>query len=107
MSSLDRILVHKTASPKVDVVASKRTRGPCGPSRVGEHRVHQGSVSGANAGEQVCTAGLCAWSDGEREYEDILYEVRNGVAWITINRPEKMNSFRGQTCDETGIQAVN
>lgn len=34
------------------------------------------------------------------EFEDILYEVRNGVAWITINRPEKMNAFRGQTCDE-------
>ena len=33
-------------------------------------------------------------------FEDILYEVRNGVAWITINRPDKMNSFRGQTCDE-------
>ena len=30
------------------------------------------------------------------EFEDILYEVRNGVAWITINRPEKMNAFRGQ-----------
>ena len=40
------------------------------------------------------------------EFEDILYEVRNGVAWITINRPDKMNSFRGQTCDEI-IRAVN
>jgi len=40
------------------------------------------------------------------EFEDILYEVRNGVAWITINRPEKMNSFRGQTCDEL-IKALN
>ena len=39
-------------------------------------------------------------------FEDILYEVRNGVAWITINRPEKMNSFRGQTCDEI-IRALN
>ena len=33
-------------------------------------------------------------------FEDIIYEIRNGVAWITINRPEKMNAFRGQTCDE-------
>ena len=29
------------------------------------------------------------------DFTDILYEVRNGVAWITINRPEKMNAFRG------------
>lgn len=40
------------------------------------------------------------------DYEDILYEVRNGAAWITINRPEKMNAFRGQTCDEL-ISALN
>ena len=34
------------------------------------------------------------------QFEDILYEVRNGVAWISINRPDKMNAFRGTTCDE-------
>jgi len=38
-------------------------------------------------------------------YEDILYELRNGAAWITINRPDKMNAFRGRTCDEL-IQAI-
>jgi 2-ketocyclohexanecarboxyl-CoA hydrolase len=40
------------------------------------------------------------------EFEDILYEVRNGAAWIIINRPDKINSFRGQTCDEL-IKALN
>ena len=39
-------------------------------------------------------------------YEDLLYEIRNGVAWITINRPDKMNAFRGTTCDEI-IKALN
>jgi 2-ketocyclohexanecarboxyl-CoA hydrolase len=39
-------------------------------------------------------------------YEDIVYEVRNRVAWITIDRPEKMNAFRGTTCDEL-IRALN
>ncbi len=40
------------------------------------------------------------------QFEDITYEVRNGVAWIMINRPDKMNAFRGQTCDEL-IKAFN
>ncbi|HYV58057.1 MAG TPA: enoyl-CoA hydratase-related protein, partial [Candidatus Nitrosopolaris sp.] len=33
-------------------------------------------------------------------YEDVLYEVREGVAWITINRPEVRNAFRAKTVDE-------
>ena len=31
---------------------------------------------------------------------DVTYEVDNGLAWITINRPERYNSFRARTVDE-------
>ncbi|HKF78672.1 MAG TPA: enoyl-CoA hydratase-related protein, partial [Candidatus Dormibacteraeota bacterium] len=32
--------------------------------------------------------------------EDVLYEVESGLAWVTINRPERLNAFRGRTIDE-------
>ena len=31
---------------------------------------------------------------------DTRYEVENGLAWITIDRPERMNAFRARTVDE-------
>ena len=33
-------------------------------------------------------------------YTDVLYEKKNGVAWITINRPEVRNAFRTTTVAE-------
>ncbi len=34
------------------------------------------------------------------ELTDVTYEVDRGLAWITINRPERYNAFRGRTVDE-------
>ena len=34
------------------------------------------------------------------ELTDVRYEVEDRLAWITIDRPERMNSFRARTIDE-------
>jgi 2-ketocyclohexanecarboxyl-CoA hydrolase len=33
-------------------------------------------------------------------FTDVTYEVDNGLAWITINRPDRYNAFRARTVDE-------
>jgi len=32
--------------------------------------------------------------------EDVTYEVQDGLAWITIDREERLNAFRARTVDE-------
>jgi 2-ketocyclohexanecarboxyl-CoA hydrolase len=34
------------------------------------------------------------------EFTDVTYEVDNGLAWITIDRPDRYNAFRARTVDE-------
>src|SRR5436305_5306672 len=34
------------------------------------------------------------------ELTDVRYEVEDGLAWITIGRPERLNAFRARTVDE-------
>src|ERR671936_1062482 len=34
------------------------------------------------------------------ELKDVRYEVDDGLAWITIDREERMNAFRARTVDE-------
>src|SRR5258708_25438880 len=41
-----------------------------------------------------------AATGGKAQYGDILYEVKDQVAWLTINRPRVRNAFREQTLDE-------
>src|SRR5579863_7161481 len=36
----------------------------------------------------------------DRTYQDILFTKRNGIATVTINRPQVYNAFRPQTIDE-------
>jgi dihydroxynaphthoic acid synthetase len=35
-----------------------------------------------------------------KAYRDIVFEVKDNVAWVTINRPRVRNAFREQTLDE-------
>lgn len=36
----------------------------------------------------------------QHNYREIQFEIKDNVAWITINRPEVKNAFREQTLDE-------
>src|SRR6516165_9489802 len=43
---------------------------------------------------------------GMAEYSDIAFHIHEGIARITINRPDRYNAFRALTCEEL-IDAFN
>ncbi|UWG98690.1 1,4-dihydroxy-2-naphthoyl-CoA synthase [Dehalobacter sp. DCM] len=43
---------------------------------------------------------LFPWEKLNRNYDDVIYETYNGIAKITINRPEVRNAFRPKTVME-------
>lgn len=49
--------------------------------------------------EQFRSRALPAW-ERRGEYGDIIFEVAEGIARLTINRPERRNAFRPQTLFE-------
>ena len=34
------------------------------------------------------------------QFENLKYETRQGAAWITINRPDKLNALNHRTVEE-------
>ena len=53
-------------------------------------------------GRRVGSALVASGTEGAvaTSFEDILYEVADARATITINRPDRLNAFRSQTIRE-------
>ena len=39
---------------------------------------------------------------GEKKYENIIYKKEDGIAWITLNRPHRLNTFTAEMMLELG-----
>src|SRR3954452_10515442 len=78
-------------------------RQPQHDARSAEHRHAQadpgGTLMAGDPAESVQRPGA-EWVAGPGDFEDIRYETSEGIAKITITRPEVRNAFRPQTVVE-------
>ena len=81
-----------------------QANGPslCANTNEGRGTARRESIWRGNRGTAIKPAGKTNGAGGAagRGYQDILYEVKDQVAWVTINRPRVINAFREQSLDE-------
>jgi hypothetical protein len=72
-------------------------RGRCRPQPAAGSAGGCGSIAGCLYGESMSDVN---WTLCDHGYTDVVYEKAEGIARITINRPEVRNAFRPLTVQE-------
>jgi dihydroxynaphthoic acid synthetase len=100
-------LVLAAAAPaSIDAWFSNKRNPQCGLSVAGRCRKTRPTAGCGRVKERVMAKTSAKKPANKpnraagRIYRDILYEVKDQVAWVTINRERVLNAFREQSLDE-------